>query len=138
MRLESRQDYLKTIYKLCEVQGRATTSEIALALDLKPASVTSMVKKLSRVEPALLDYRKHYGVTLTPAGEKAALSIIRHHRILETYLCEKLGYDLDEVHDEAERLEHATSPKMIERMAMILGHPTHDPHGDRIPAAVGG
>lgn len=138
MKLESRQDYLKTIYKLCEARDRATTSEIALALDLKPASVTSMVKKLSRVEPALLDYRKHHGVKLTPEGEKAALSIIRYHRILETYLCEKLGYDLDEVHDEAERLEHATSPKMIERMAMILGYPTHDPHGDRIPAAVGG
>ncbi|MCP5099514.1 MAG: metal-dependent transcriptional regulator [Chloroflexi bacterium] len=130
---ESEQDYLKTIYSLCEQHARATTSQIAESLNLKPASITSMVQKLSKKEPALVSYKKHYGVTLTKSGHQMALSVIRHHRIVETFLCEKLGYTWDEVHEEAERLEHAISPKMLEKMADALGQPERDPHGHRIP-----
>jgi DtxR family Mn-dependent transcriptional regulator len=127
------EDYLKTIYELTIAQDRANTNQIAVALDIKPASVTGMVKRLSTCEPPLLDYRKHHGVALTQEGEKVALETIRHHRLLETFLYETLGFDWDTVHDEADRLEHVISEEFEDRMARVLGEPTHDPHGDPIP-----
>lgn len=127
------EDYLKTIYDLTVSHERASTNQIADALEIKPASVTGMVKKLSRSEPPLVDYQKHRGVALTPEGEKVALETIRHHRLLETFLHEILGYDWDTVHDEADRLEHVISEEFEERIDRALGEPTHDPHGDPIP-----
>lgn len=127
------QDYLKTIYKLTVRHGRATTSQIAEALAVKPASVTGMIKKMAQVEPPLLEYEKHRGVTLTPQGEKAALKIVRHHRLLESFLHERLGYSWDEVHEEADRLEHVISEEMGRRIDEALGYPNRDPHGQQIP-----
>lgn len=130
---QASQDYLKTIYKLTARHGRATTSQIAAALHVKPASVTGMLKKMAQVEPPLLEYEKHRGVTLTPQGEKAALKVVRHHRLLESFLHERLGYSWDEVHDEADRLEHVISEEMELRIDEALGFPRHDPHGQQIP-----
>jgi DtxR family Mn-dependent transcriptional regulator len=127
------EDYLKAIYDLTVSQERASTNQIADALDIKPASVTGMVRKLSMSEPALVDYQKHHGVALTLEGEKVALETIRHHRLLETFLHETLGFEWDTVHDEADRLEHVISEEFEERIAQALGDPTHDPHGDPIP-----
>ena len=127
------EDYLKTIYELTISRDRASTNQIADALDIKPASVTGMVKKLSTCETPLVDYQKHHGVSLTREGEKIALETIRHHRLLETFLYETLGFDWDTVHEEADRLEHVISEEFEERIAHVLGEPTHDPHGDPIP-----
>ncbi len=127
------QDYLKVIYDLTEEYGRATTSQIAGQLEVKPASVTGMLQKLAKEEPALVKYKKHQGVTLTNEGKKAALEIMRHHRLLESFLHEILGYSWDEVHEEAERLEHVISEDMERRMAAVLGNPSRDPHGQPIP-----
>lgn len=127
------EDYLKTIYQLTATRERASTNQIAEALNVKPASVTGMVKKLSQCAPPLVDYQKHYGVALTPEGEKVALETIRHHRLIETFLHESLGFDWDTVHAEADRLEHVISEEFEERIAQALGDPTHDPHGDPIP-----
>jgi DtxR family Mn-dependent transcriptional regulator len=127
------QDYLKTIYELSERYGRASTSQIADQLAIKPASVTGMLQKMAQEEPPLVTYKKHQGVTLTPEGEKAALEIVRHHRLIELFLHEVLGYSWDEVHDEAERLEHVISEDMERRMAAVLGNPKRDPHGHPIP-----
>jgi len=130
---QASQDYLKAIYKLTARHGRATTSQIAEALDVRPASVTGMLKKMAQAEPPLLEYEKHRGVTLTPQGEKAALKVVRHHRLLESYLHDKLGYSWDEVHEEADRLEHVISDEMEMRMDEALGYPSRDPHGQQIP-----
>ena len=127
------EDYLKTIYELSEEYGRATTNQIAELMNVKPASVTNMIQKLAVTDPPLVDYRKHRGVVLTPEGEKVALEIIRHHRLLEMFLHQTLGYSWDEVHDEADRLEHVISEAFEERIAESLGDPRHDPHGDPIP-----
>jgi DtxR family Mn-dependent transcriptional regulator len=127
------QDYLKVIYDLSEESGRATTSEIADSLEVKPASVTGMLQKMAKEDPPLVDYKKHRGVTLTCEGKKAALEIMRHHRLLESFLHEVLGYSWDEVHIEAERLEHVISEDMERRMAAVLGNPSRDPHGQPIP-----
>ena len=127
------EDYLKTIYDLTASNGRATTNQIAERMEVTPASVTNMVQKLAATEPPLLDYRKHRGVKLTADGEKVALEIIRHHRLLEMFLHQTLGYSWDEVHDEADRLEHVISEELEERIAISLGDPLHDPHGDPIP-----
>lgn len=128
------EDYLKTIYRLSE--GRpAATSEIAQALDLSPASVSGMVKRLC--EQRLLDHAPYRGAQLTEEGRRVALRMIRRHRLIESYLVAALGFSWDTVHDEAERLEHAVSDTLVERMAAALGHPTSDPHGDPIPAADG-
>jgi DtxR family Mn-dependent transcriptional regulator len=127
------QDYLKAIYDLSEQHGRATTSQIAEQLEIKPASVTGMLQKMAKEEPPLVEYKKHQGVTLTCAGRKAALEIMRHHRLLESFLHEVLGYSWDEVHEEAERLEHVISEDMERRMADVLGNPSRDPHGQPIP-----
>jgi len=127
------EDYLKAIYDLTLSQERASTNQISDALVVKPASVTGMIQKLSVSEPPLVDYQKHHGVALTQAGEKVALETIRHHRLLETFLHETLGFDWDTVHNEADRLEHVISEEFEERIAQALGDPTHDPHGDPIP-----
>ena len=127
------QDYLKTIYDLSESEGSASTTALATRLGIAPASVTGMLQRLAAGSPPLVDYRKHQGVTLTLAGKRAALEVIRHHRLIETYLVETLGYSWDEVHAEADRLEHVISENFEARIAAALGNPTRDPHGELIP-----
>ena len=129
------QNYLKAIYDLTASGGPASTNALAARLGIAPASVTGMVQRLAAARPPLLRYRKHQGVTLTPQGERAALEVIRHHRLLETYLVNALGYSWDEVHKEAEKLEHVISEDLEARMANALGNPARDPHGDPIPSA---
>lgn len=129
------EDYLKAIYALSESGEVASTSAIAEALEVQPASVTGMVKRLA--ESGFLEHAPYRGVQLTPPGSREALRIIRRHRILETYLTEKLEYSWEEVHQEAERLEHAASEELIDRMAAALGDPIHDPHGAPIPTSGG-
>lgn len=131
----STEDYLKAIYLLQEQGGAAQTSAIAELLEIAPPSVSGMVKRLS--ESGLLEHMPYHGVQLTRTGRRAALRMVRRHRILETYLTSKLGYDWDSVHEEAERLEHAVSDELIERMAMALGNPSYDPHGAPIPTKDG-
>lgn len=128
------EDYLKIIYKL-QGDGVASTSEIARALDVSPASVTSMTRRLSDL--GLARYESYRGVTLTESGTKIALEIIRHHRLLETYLKEVLGYPWDKMHEEAEHLEHHISEAFEDKIEELLGYPTHDPHGDPIPTRDG-
>jgi DtxR family transcriptional regulator, Mn-dependent transcriptional regulator len=125
------QDYLKEIHKLRLEGGRATTSAIAARMGVRPPSATAMVKKLAGL--GLADHAPYRGVELTPAGEKVALEVIRHHRLLEQYLAQALGLPLDEVHIEADRLEHVLSEELEARIDHTLGYPTHDPHGDPIP-----
>ena len=129
------QDYLKNIYQLTENGQNASTNALAQKLNIKPASVTGMVQKLASAKPALVEYHKHQGVTLTKEGKKAALEVIRHHRLLETWLVQTLGYSWDEVHVEAERLEHVISEDLERRIAAAMGHPLSDPHGELIPTA---
>ncbi|HNM37040.1 MAG TPA: metal-dependent transcriptional regulator [Anaerolineales bacterium] len=127
------QDYLKRIYELTESGQSASTNDLARELKVKPASVTGMIQKLAAETPALVEYQKHQGVTLTVAGKRAALEVIRHHRLLETWLVQTLGYSWDEVYEEAERLEHVISEDFERRIAAALGHPLRDPHGELIP-----
>lgn len=129
------EDYLKAIYQLSPEGRPASTSEIAHLLALSPPSVTGMVKRLS--EHGLLEHVPYRGVQLTGEGRRAALRMVRRHRLIEAYLVEFLGYSWDTVHEEAERLEHAVSDTMVERMATALGNPEVDPHGDPIPSADG-
>ncbi len=132
---DSVQDYLKIIYELTQDGKTANTTALATRLGIKPASVTGMVQKLSSIKPALVSYRKYQGVTLTAAGERAALEVIRHHRLIEAWLVRTLGYSWDEVHSEAEKLEHVISEDFEMRVAAALGHPDRDPHGEPIPNA---
>ena len=127
------QDYLKEIYKLQSSGQRATTTAIAKEMGVAPSSVTSMVKKLAVL--GLANHAPYRGVELSDAGTKIALEVIRHHRLLELYLSQALGLSLDEVHSEADRLEHALSEELEARIDSSLGHPTLDPHGDPIPDA---
>ena len=129
------QDYLKNIYELTEGGEAASTNALASKLKIKPASVTGMVQKLASAKPALVEYQKHQGVTLTRDGKRAALEVIRHHRLLEAWLVQTLGYSWDEVHEEAERLEHVISEDFERRIASAMGHPVRDPHGEPIPTA---
>ena len=131
---QATEDYLKAIYELTLNGERATTNQIAEHLSVTPASVTGMLKRLAANDPPLLEYRKHRGVALATEGERAALEIVRHHRLLELFLHETLGYPWDEVHVEADRLEHVLSEDMEERIAQVLGDPLHDPHGEPIPS----
>jgi DtxR family transcriptional regulator, Mn-dependent transcriptional regulator len=128
------EDYLKAIYDL-ERGEPATTNDIALRLDISPASVSGMMRRLA--DQGLITHEPYRGVRLTVDGRRAALRTLRRHRILECYLTEVLGYPWDRVHDEAERLEHAASEELIERMALSLGDPAHDPHGAPIPSREG-
>ncbi len=129
------EDYLKAVYRLREVDKQVTTQRLADELGVTGPSVTNMVKRLAELR--LLSHTRYHGVDLTPAGEKIALEVIRHHRLLELYLAETLGYPWDEVHAEAERLEHHVSDELEARMDSALGYPTTDPHGDPIPSVEG-
>lgn len=131
----STQDYLKSIYELTESGQSASTNALARKLNISAPSVTGMVQKLASAKPALVEYQKHQGVTLTRDGKKAALEVIRHHRLLEAWLVQTLGYSWDEVHEEAERLEHVISEDFERRIAAAMGHPVRDPHGELIPTA---
>jgi DtxR family Mn-dependent transcriptional regulator len=128
---ESAQDYLKAIWKL-EQTGDMSTTALADALGVSPASATAMLKKLATL--GLVDHERYHGATLTPAGERMALEVVRHHRLLELYLMEALGLTWDQVHEEAERLEHHLSDVLESRIDRALGFPTRDPHGDPIPS----
>jgi DtxR family Mn-dependent transcriptional regulator len=135
---EAIDDYLKTIFQLSGWPERQVSStEIAVHLSITAASVTNMLQKLAALEPPLVAYKKHHGVKLSKAGKKRALEIVRHHRLLETFLHKVLDYPWDEVHQEAERLEHFISERFEERIAAKLGHPEFDPHGHAIPAMDG-
>lgn len=131
---QATEDYLKAIYELCADHDRASTGRIAAMLEVTPASVTGMLQKLAQDDPPLLNYRKRRGAVLTPAGRQIALKTIRQHRLLECFLHDELGYSWDEVHDEAERLEHVISEELEERLVQLLDDPQHDPHGAPIPA----
>ena len=127
------QDYLREIYKLGADGGGVSVTQLAKRQGVSPASASAMVKKLAALD--LVEHAPYRGVRLTRAGEKVAVEVIRHHRLLELYLAETLGLDIDDVHDEAERLEHVISEELEERIDKALGFPTHDPHGDPIPDA---
>ncbi|MCL5611240.1 MAG: metal-dependent transcriptional regulator [Chloroflexi bacterium] len=129
------QDYLKHIYELTEKGEPASTTALATRLGIAPASVTGMIQRLASAKPPLVDYRKHQGVMLTEAGQRAALEVIRHHRLIEAWLVQTLGYSWDEVHNEAEKLEHVISEEFEARIAAAMGNPIRDPHGDPIPSA---
>lgn len=129
------QDYLKNIYELTENGESASTNALASKMKVSAPSVTGMVQKLATSKPPLVEYQKHQGVTLTKDGKRAALEVIRHHRLLEAWLVQTLGYSWDEVHEEAERLEHVISEGFERRIAAAMGHPLRDPHGELIPTA---
>src|SRR6056297_2119909 len=135
-RSQSIEDYLKAIYKLQTLkEGGVSTSELAKEMGVANASVTNTVKRLSKL--GMVDYQSYYGTTLTKSGEKIALEMIRHHRLLELYLKEMLGYSWDEVHDEAEKLEHYISEQFEDKISELLNDPKFDPHGDPIPTKEG-
>jgi DtxR family Mn-dependent transcriptional regulator len=131
---EAIEDYAKAIYSLAgRTDGAVSTNALAERLGVTPASVSAMVKKLD--DRGLVEHVPYKGVALTPAGKRVALEVLRHHRLLETYLAEHLGVPWDRVHEEAEALEHVLSEYLEARIAAKLGNPTHDPHGDPIPSA---
>jgi DtxR family transcriptional regulator, Mn-dependent transcriptional regulator len=130
---EAIQHYLREIYKLGQTNEHVSVSALAKAQCVSTASASAMVKKLAAL--GLAEHARYRGVSLTPAGERVALEVIRHHRLLELYLAETLGVHVDDVHDEADRLEHALSEELEARIDKALGFPTHDPHGDPIPDA---
>lgn len=132
---QSIEDYLKAIFTLQSEGERASTTKIAESLEVSSASATNMIKRLA--EMGLVDYQSYKGSKLTTSGKKIALEIIRHHRLLELYLLEVMGYSWDEVHDEAEKLEHHISEQFEDKIANLLDDPTHDPHGDPIPTKEG-
>ena len=129
------EDYLKAVYSLNEGGDAAGTTELARMLRVQPASVSGMIRRLA--EDGLLRHEPYRGVRLTEMGNREALKILRRHRIIESFLVQRLGYDWDDVHAEAERLEHAASERLIDRMAEALGHPATDPHGAPIPTRAG-
>src|SRR5271155_1489458 len=135
---EAIDDYLKAIFQISgKPERQVSSTEIAGALAITGASVTNMLQKLAALEPPLVVYEKHHGVKLSRAGKRRALEIIRHHRLIETFLHQVLDYPWDEVHQEAERLEHFISERFEERIAAKLGHPEFDPHGHAIPTIDG-
>jgi DtxR family Mn-dependent transcriptional regulator len=134
------EDYLKTIYLIrCEEndanEDAVSTQDLAARLGVRPPSATAMIKKLAALK--LVEHAPYQGVRLKPAGEKIALEIVRHHRLVETYLAQVLGMGWHEVHDEAERWEHVLGDEVEEQMAKVLGHPERDPHGAPIPSLDG-
>ncbi len=133
MLTSSVENYLKTIYYLQHETGWANTSAIAEHMTVANPSVTMMLKRMAAMQPPLISYTPYEGARLTPAGEKQALDVIRVHRLMETFLVRVLGYTWDEVHADADRLEHASSPLLIERISTLLGNPVRDPHGEDIP-----
>lgn len=137
MNTQAHQDYLKAVYALSETLGWVSTSALSDHLGVRPSSVTSMVKKLSTARPRLLDYKSHHGVALTKAGRRLALEVTRRHRLIEQFLVATMGFGWDEVHDEADRLEHSVSDRFIDRLDELLGYPARDPHGRPIPSKSG-
>jgi len=131
MQTFTEENYLKTIYKLSEEAPSVTTNQLAATLHTKAASVTDMLKKLA--EKKLIDYIPYYGVTLTEAGKKIAIDVVRKHRLWEYFLVEKLNFKWDEVHVMAEELEHISSVELVDRLDQFMGYPAYDPHGDPIP-----
>jgi DtxR family Mn-dependent transcriptional regulator len=129
------EDYLKAIYVLDQAHGQVTTSLLSEHLGFAPPSVTGMLQKLAKLD--LVTYTPYHGVTLTDRGQRVALEVLRHHRLLELFLMKELGYSWEEVHAEAEALEHVISETLEARIDAHLGHPTADPHGDPIPSADG-
>ena len=129
------EDYLKVIFELESADGTAGTNEIATELGIAPASVSGMIRRLA--EQGWIAHERYRGVRLTRAGKRAALRTIRRHRVIEAYLTTALGYPWDRVHDDAERLEHAASDEMIDRMEVAIGEPSTDPHGAPIPTREG-
>jgi DtxR family Mn-dependent transcriptional regulator len=127
------QDYLKALYHLQTGEGRVSVTALAREQKVSPASASAMVKKLAALE--LVEHAPYRGVRLTRAGEKVAVEVIRHHRLLELYLADTLGLHVDAVHEEADRLEHVLSEELEANIDSALGYPTHDPHGDPIPNA---
>lgn len=125
------EDYLKVIYALNETGEAAGTSELARTLEVQPASVSGMVRRLA--SEGLVEHVPYRGVRLTADGAREALRVVRRHRIIETFLARHLGFSGDDVHEEAERLEHAASDRLVDRMADALGNPAQDPHGAPIP-----
>lgn len=131
---ESVDNYLKAILSLGGAEARRVTStSLAVRLGVAPASVTNMLQKLSTGAIPMVEYERHRGVVLSVAGKRRALEVLRHHRLIETFLFEILDYPINEVHDEAERLEHFISERFEQRIAAKLGHPRFDPHGQTIP-----
>lgn len=128
---ESIQDYLKEIFKLLSEGEKATTTAIARRMGVSAPSVTSMLKKLAAL--GLVAHEPYRGARLTPTGERIAVEVLRHHRLLELYLASTLGVRIEDVHAEADRLEHALSEELEARIDAALGYPTYDPHGDPIP-----
>jgi DtxR family Mn-dependent transcriptional regulator len=135
MHTQAVEDYLKNIYELQASAAKVSTTDLAERLGVAPASVTGMVKKLAAMK--LLKHEPYHGVLLTKAGEKIALEVIRHHRLVESYLTEALGVPWDKVHEEADKWEHVLSEEMEDRISAMLGNPTTDPHGAPIPARDG-
>lgn len=129
------ENYLKAILRLQEGNEVATVGRIADELGVTPGTVTTMMRNLS--DDGLIDYVPRKGLKLRPAGKKAALRVVRRHRLIELFLVEVMELDWSEVHDEAEILEHVVSTRLVDRMDEMLGHPTHDPHGDPIPGKDG-
>ena len=133
---QATQDYLKCIWTLQEwTGGSVSTTALADRLGVRTSTASDAVKKLA--EQGLVEHIAYGGITLTATGQRHALAMVRRHRLIETYLVSALGYGWDEVHDEAEVLEHAVSDRMLGAIDTLLGHPTHDPHGDPIPSAAG-
>lgn len=135
MLTSAHEDYLKAIYLLQRKEGTVTNSALATHMGVAPASATNMVKKLAELN--LLEHAPYRGVALTEAGRKVALEVLRHHRLLELYLHQALDMPWDQIHDEADRLEHVISERLEDAIAAALGHPTVDPHGDPIPSKEG-
>ncbi len=128
------ENYVKAIYQISyQIDRPASTGKLAAALNVSPGTVTSMLKTLSDAE--LATYTPYEGVRLTPSGEMLALRVLRRHRLIELFLVKTLGFTWDEVHDEAENMEHAVSDQLVDRIDEFLGHPKVDPHGDPIPSA---
>lgn len=132
---EAIEDFLKAVYLLQQEQERVQTSVLAEALSITAPSTTEMAKKLAKAN--LVVHEPYRGIRLTPTGERVALEVVRNHRLLELFLVQTLGYTWDEVHEEADRLEHAVSDRLIQRIAEYLGNPRYDPHGDPIPGPEG-
>ena len=135
MHSQTVEDYLKSIFLIYRRQGKVTTTSLADYLQVAPASVTGMIKKLAEMN--LVIHEPYQGVRLTESGRKIALEVLRHHRLVEAYLAEALGMPWDQVHDEAEKWEHILSKRLAERMDALLGYPTTDPHGAPIPTRQG-
>ena len=130
---EAVEDYIKTIFSLGGPEGKVNTGVLAEKLNVQQASVTGMLKKLAALD--LVDYQPYYGVSLTASGKDIALEIVRHHRLIETYLAKALGVPWDQLHHEAEKWEHVLSEELEQRMDAMLGYPKYDPHGAPIPTA---